>query len=71
VHVQYAETAQFTEVYGFSGSQGMVNLEGVRLLPKDQPSKTLAITMHPSASQALLPVPQEPAARVCPSRERK
>src|SRR4051794_15601011 len=25
VHVQYAERSQFTEVYGFSGSQGMVN----------------------------------------------
>ncbi len=63
VHVQYAETAQFTEVYGFAGSQGMVNLEGVRFLPKDRPSKTLVITMHPSASQALLPVPRALAAR--------
>ena len=41
----------------------MVNLEGVRFLPKDRPSKTLAITMHPSASQALLPVPRALAAR--------
>jgi|GEM_PF-3436678 hypothetical protein len=49
----------------------MVNLEGVRFLPKDRPSKTLVITMHPSASQALLLVPRALAARVCPSRERK
>jgi hypothetical protein len=62
-HVQYAETAQFTEVYGFAGSQGMVNLEGVRFLPKDRPSKTLVITMRPSASQALVPVPRALAAR--------
>ena len=31
VHVQYAEGAQFTEVYGFVGSQGM---GGVRFVPK-------------------------------------
>ena len=58
VHVQYAETAKFTEVYGFAGSQGMVNCEGVRFLPKGKPSKTLAVFMHPSSTLQLLPVPQ-------------
>jgi pimeloyl-ACP methyl ester carboxylesterase len=58
VHVQYAESAQFTEVYGFAGSQGMVNLEGVRLLPKGRPSRTLAVYMHPSSTLQLLPMPQ-------------
>ncbi|MSQ21572.1 MAG: alpha/beta hydrolase [Betaproteobacteria bacterium] len=58
VHVQFAETAGFTEVYGFAGSQGMVNLEGVRFVPKGRPSKTLAIYMHPSSTLQLLPMPQ-------------
>ncbi len=42
VHVQYPENAQFREVYGFSGSQGMVNCEGIRYVPKGKPSRTLA-----------------------------
>jgi pimeloyl-ACP methyl ester carboxylesterase len=58
VHVQYAESAQFTEVYGFAGSQGAVNCEGVRFLPKGKPSKTLAVFMHPSSTLQLLPMPQ-------------
>jgi hypothetical protein len=58
VHLQYQEQAQFTEVYGFSGSQGAVNLEGVRFVPKGRPAKTLAIYMHPSSTLQLLPMPQ-------------
>jgi pimeloyl-ACP methyl ester carboxylesterase len=58
VHIQYPETAQFREVYGFAGAQGMVNLEGIRFLPEDQPSKTLAVFMHPATTLQLLPVPQ-------------
>jgi pimeloyl-ACP methyl ester carboxylesterase len=58
VHVQYAETAKFTEVYGFAGSQGMVNCEGVRFAPKGKPSKTLAVFMHPASTLQLLPVPR-------------
>ena len=58
VHVQYSEAAQFTEVYGFVGSQGMVNLEGVRFVPKGKPSKTLAVFMHPASTLQLLPMPQ-------------
>lgn len=57
VHVQYAETSQFTEVYGFAGTQGMVNCEGLRYLPRDRPSKTLAVYMHPSSTLQLLPMP--------------
>jgi pimeloyl-ACP methyl ester carboxylesterase len=56
--VQYAEQARFTEVYGFSGSQGMVNCEGIRFLPKGKPSKTLAVFMHPATTLQLLPVPR-------------
>ena len=58
VHVQYQESAQFTEVYGFAGTQGAVNCEGVRFTPKGKPSKTLAVFMHPSSTLQLLPMPQ-------------
>ena len=58
VHIQYPETSQFREVYGFAGSSGMVNLEGIRFVPKGKPSKTLAVFMHPATTLQLLPVPQ-------------
>ena len=58
VHVQYAETSQFTEVYGFAGTQGAVNCEGVRFVPKGVPPRTLAVFMHPSSTLQLLPMPQ-------------
>jgi pimeloyl-ACP methyl ester carboxylesterase len=58
VHIQYPEKSQFREVYGFAGSQGMVNLEGIRFVPKGKPSKTLAVFMHPATTLQLLPVPQ-------------
>jgi pimeloyl-ACP methyl ester carboxylesterase len=58
VHVQSLESAQFTEVYGFAGSQGAVNCEGVRFVPTGKPSKTLALFMHPSSTLQLLPMPQ-------------
>ncbi|HKU47903.1 MAG TPA: alpha/beta hydrolase, partial [Burkholderiales bacterium] len=57
VHIQYPEKAQFREVYGFAGSQGMVNLEGIRFVPKN-PSRTLAVYMHPATTLQLLPMPQ-------------
>lgn len=66
VHLAYPETARVAEVYGFSGSQGMVNLEGVRFVPKTGPgrdSKTLLIFMHPATTLQLLPVPRALAAR--------
>ena len=58
VHVQYAETSTFREVYGFAGSQGMVNIEGIRFLPKGRPSKTLLVYMHPATTLQLLPMPR-------------
>ncbi|MCP3730291.1 alpha/beta hydrolase [Sphingomonas sp. MG17] len=61
VHVSYDETSQFTETYGFSGSQGLVNLEGVLIRPVDRASRTLLVFMHPSSTLQLLPVPQEAA----------
>jgi len=58
VHVQYSEASQFTEVYGFAGTQGAVNCEGVRFVPKGVPPKALAVFMHPSSTLQLLPMPQ-------------
>jgi pimeloyl-ACP methyl ester carboxylesterase len=57
VHVQYSESARFTEVYGFVGSQGTVNCEGVCYVPKGVPARTLAVFMHPSSTLQLLPMP--------------
>ncbi len=58
VHLQHQETSQFKEVYGFAGSQGTVNLEGVRTMPRGRPSKTLVVMMHPTTSLQVLPVPR-------------
>ena len=58
VHVTYPEAAGFREVYGFTGSQGMVNLEGIRYIPKGRTSKTLLVYMHPASTLQLLPVPR-------------
>ncbi|CAN5722600.1 alpha/beta fold hydrolase [soil metagenome] len=58
VHIQYNESAKFTETYGFSGNQGAVNLEGLRLRPKGVESKTLLVFMHPTSTLQLLPVPR-------------
>ncbi len=62
VHLQYAETAQFTETYGFAGAHGMVNLEGIRYLPEGRASDTLLVYMHPSSTLQLLPMPRAMAA---------
>ena len=63
VHLQYEETAAFTETYGFAGSQGAVNLEGVRFRPADgREAGTLMVFMHPASTLQLLPVPRAMAA---------
>lgn len=58
LHVQYTEQTDFTETYGFAGSQGTVNLEGLLLRPRDRPSQTLLVFMHPSSTLQLLPLPR-------------
>lgn len=59
VHVTHVESSEFREVYGFAGGgQGHVNLEGVRLRPKDHPSSTLIVYMHPASTLQLLPLPR-------------
>lgn len=62
-HIAYRETTAFVETYGFSGNQGMINLEGILIKPKGVTSKSLLIYMHPSSTMQLLPVPQEAARR--------
>lgn len=57
-HLQYEETSQFTDVYGFAGSQGKVNLHGVLMIPAQRESKTLMVLTHPTTSVEFLPVPQ-------------
>jgi len=63
VHLQYAESSAFREVYGFASAHGMINLEGIRYVPKARPSKTLFVYMHPASTLQLLPVPKAMAAR--------
>src|SRR6218665_2383078 len=59
VHLHYGESSIFKEVYGFVGTQGTVNLEGVRYTPVGRPSKTLLVFMHPASTLQLLPMPRE------------
>ena len=59
VHVTHLESSEFREVYGFAGGgHGSVNLEGIRLRPKDRASKTLIVYMHPASTLQLLPLPR-------------
>lgn len=55
--VSFKETAAFTETYGFTGSQGMVFLEGQRILPQGHPSDTVLVFMHPASTLNLMPLP--------------
>jgi pimeloyl-ACP methyl ester carboxylesterase len=54
--VSFAETAAFTETYGFAGSQGKVFLEGQLIRPVT-PSDTVLIFMHPASTLNLMPMP--------------
>ena len=63
VHIRFAETAAFKDVYGFAGNQGVVNLEGIRFVPRGRPSGTLLIYMHPASTLQLLPMPRAMAER--------
>jgi pimeloyl-ACP methyl ester carboxylesterase len=57
VLISFAEQLRMVETYGFSGSQGKTVLEGQRLVPKDKPSDTVYIFMHPASTLHLLPMP--------------
>jgi pimeloyl-ACP methyl ester carboxylesterase len=58
VVLTFIEDSRMVETYGFSGSQGQVMLEGQRLVPRDRPSDTVYLFMHPSSTLHLLPMPE-------------
>lgn len=62
VHFSYDERAAMREVYGFVGTQGAIQLEGVRFRPVGKTSRTLMVYMHPASTLQLLPVPRAMAA---------
>jgi len=53
----FAEPSTMVETYGFAGTQGRIHLEGQRLVPRDRPSRTVFLFMHPSSTLHLLPMP--------------
>ena len=57
VVISFAEAKQMVETYGFAGSQGRTVLEGQRLVPRDRPSDTVFLFMHPATTLQLLPMP--------------
>jgi len=61
IHIQHEERSAFVETYGFAGSQGAINLEGILIRPRGRPSRTLLIFMHPASTLQLLPVPRAAA----------
>lgn len=58
VHVRYAQSSGLREVYGYTGRQGTVNLEGVRFRAPDKQASCLLVYMHPASTLQLLPVPR-------------
>ena len=63
VHIKFSEKNAFKEFYGFAGNQGVVNLEGIRYLPKGVAPHTLLVYMHPASTLQLLPMPRAMAER--------
>jgi pimeloyl-ACP methyl ester carboxylesterase len=57
VGITHTEITQGQETYGYV-EPNRVALEGVRFLPKDRPSDTLMMYMHPTATISRLPVPR-------------
>lgn len=57
-HISFSANQNFTETYGFSGSQGRTNLEGILIAPEGVAAKTLLIFMHPASTLQLLPLPR-------------
>jgi len=58
VTLSYEEKSSFTETYGFVGSQGLVVLEGMHFIPRENPSNTVVLMMHPSSTLQQLPIPK-------------
>jgi pimeloyl-ACP methyl ester carboxylesterase len=57
VVITFAESLRMVETYGFAGSQGQTVLEGQRLVPRDRPSRTIFLFMHPATTLNMLPMP--------------
>lgn len=57
VVVSFDESSLYTETYGYAGTGGRIFLEGQRLIPKDHPSDTVILFMHPSSVLQLMPLP--------------
>jgi pimeloyl-ACP methyl ester carboxylesterase len=55
--LKFPEAPKFAETYGFAGTQGLVNLEGQRFVPRGHRSDTVYIFMHPTSTLQLLPMP--------------
>lgn len=58
VQVTFAEPKVMVETYGFAGSQNQTVLEGQLLLPRDRPSATVYVFMHPASTLQQLPMPK-------------
>ena len=56
--IRFKDNASFTETYGFVGSQGLVILEGMHFIPREHPSNTVILMMHPSSTLQQLPIPR-------------
>lgn len=65
VHIAYPETSRFRETYGFVGSQGAINLEGLLIEPRMPQRNTVYLLMHPSSTLQLLPLPSALARAGC------
>jgi alpha/beta superfamily hydrolase len=57
ITLSFPETTKFAETWGFSGTQGVVWLEGQHLRPRNRPSDTVYIFMHPTSTLQTLPMP--------------
>lgn len=58
VQVTFTEPKVMVEAYGFAGSQNQTVLEGQLLLPRDRPSETVFVFMHPASTLQQLPMPK-------------
>ena len=56
--LSFPDASGFTETYGFAGASGRVWLEGQYLIPRERPSRTLYLFMHPTSTLHLLPMPE-------------
>ena len=68
--VSFKNPSKVTETYGFAGTTGMVMLEGQYLLPRDRPSRTLYLFMHPTTTLQLVADPSDLTPGVAADQDR-